>query len=136
MSSKPGLPREPGISLEETLFTIYDSIVQTKINGGKIPFPTDKESIRGGHAMMTVGYDDNKIITNEVDGTQTRGAFLIRNSWGTQWGDNGYGWLPYEYVRIVLAQDWWTLMDAGWVDLTVFGRDAQQQQGACEITKM
>lgn len=117
-------------------FTIYDSIVQTKTNGGKIPFPTDKENIRGGHAIMAVGYDDNQIITNEVDGTQTRGAFLIRNSWGTQWGDNGYGWLPYEYVRTGLAQDWWTLMDAGWVDLTVFGRDAQQQQGACEITKM
>jgi C1A family cysteine protease len=107
--------------------TMYDSISQSKTNGGKIPFPSDKENIRGGHAMMAVGYDNNQIITNEVNGTQTRGAFLIRNSWGTQWGDTGYGWLPYEYVLTGLAQDWWTLIDANWVDLTVFGKNAQQE---------
>lgn len=113
-------------------FTIYDSIAQTRTNCGQIPFPTDKESVRGGHALMAVGYDDKMTITNQIDGSKTTGAFLIRNSWGTQWGDLGYGWLPYKYVLTGLAQDWWTLMDAGWVDLTVFGRDVQQQQGACE----
>lgn len=116
-------------------FTVYDSIVQTEENGGRIPFPTDKENIRGGHAIMAVGYDDNLTITNELDGSQTTGAFLIRNSWGTQWGDKGYGWLPYKYVLTGLAQDWWTLIDAAWIDLSVFGLEAQQQQGACGVLK-
>lgn len=111
-------------------FTVYDSIAQTKTNGGKIPFPTDKENIRGGHAIMAVGYDDKITVTNELDGSQTTGAFLIRNSWGTGWGDNGYGWLPYKYVLTGLAQDWWTLIDAEWVDLSVFGLKEQEKQGA------
>jgi C1A family cysteine protease len=42
-------------------------------------------------------------------------APLIRNSWGT-----GYGWLPYEYVRRGLAEDWWALLHADWTDLGVF----------------
>jgi len=38
---------------------------------------------KGGHAMVVVGYDD------------TRQAFKVLNSWGTAWGDNGYGWISY-----------------------------------------
>lgn len=44
----------------------------------------------GGHAVTIVGYDDNK-VTN--DGT---GAFLMVNSWGEGWGDNGFWWFSYE----------------------------------------
>ena len=39
----------------------------------------------GGHAMCVVGYDDNKY----------GGAFEIQNSWGTNWGNNGYIWITY-----------------------------------------
>lgn len=44
----------------------------------------------GGHAMTIVGYDDNKVSANG-----DRGAFKLLNSWGTGWGDRGYGWVSY-----------------------------------------
>ncbi len=47
----------------------------------------------GGHAMCVVGYDDKKY----------GGSFLIMNSWGKEWGTNGFGWVRYgdfqTYVR-------------------------------------
>ncbi len=76
----------------------------------------------GGHAIVAVGYDNNKKIKNATSGKETKGAFLIRNSWGTGWGDSGYGWLPYEYVLHGMAVDWWSLLKAEWVDTGVFGR--------------
>lgn len=98
-------------------FTVYSSIVQAGENGGKIPYPTKGDKIEGGHAIVAAGYDDKmKIKNNSVGGTETTGALLIRNSWGTGWGDNGYGWLPYEYVLQGLADDWWSLLKNEWVD--------------------
>lgn len=47
----------------------------------------------GGHAQCVVGYDDKKY----------GGSFLIMNSWGPQWGNNGFAWVRYPdfktYVR-------------------------------------
>lgn len=42
--------------------------------------------INGGHAVAIVGYDNS--------------GFLIKNSWGTGWGDNGYGWISFDYHRL------------------------------------
>jgi len=100
-------------------FTVYSSIRQAD-SDGKIPFPSKGEKIEGGHAIMAVGYDDKLKIKNESDGNQTTGAFLIRNSWGTTWGDKGYGWLPYEYLLQGLAQDWWTIIDNKYIDTGMF----------------
>lgn len=101
-------------------FTVYSSISQANTTG-KIPIPTHGESVVGGHAIVAVGYDDQMKIKNTIHGgTQTTGAFLIRNSWGTGWGDAGYGWLPYDYVTKGLAEDWWSLMKKEWVDTGVF----------------
>jgi C1A family cysteine protease len=100
-------------------FTVYSSISQAD-KDGKIPYPSKGERIEGGHAIVAVGYDDRMKIKNEADGKTTTGAFLIRNSWSTAWGDQGYGWLPYEYVLKGLAEDWWTLIDSKWVDTGEF----------------
>lgn len=102
-------------------FTVYDSYAQTGRNGGCFPFPTRNESIAGGHAVMAVGYDDTKKVTNtNAGGVQTTGALLIRNSWGASWGDGGYGWLPYDYVTKGLTSDWWSMLKAEWVDSDLF----------------
>lgn len=101
-------------------FTVFSSISQAA-DDGKIPFPTNKERRLGGHAVVAVGYDDDVKIENEIDGgPKTKGALLIRNSWGPHWGDNGYGWLPYDFVLRGLAIDWWSLLKQEWIETGVF----------------
>ncbi|MCX7193324.1 MAG: cysteine protease [Proteobacteria bacterium] len=104
-------------------FTVYSSYTQASVaNKGAIPYPTAREKIVGGHAIMAVGYDDNLVSKNTNAGAvATKGALLIRNSWGAGWGDGGYGWLPYEYVLKGLATDWWTLISATYVATDNFG---------------
>ncbi|MCE1199384.1 MAG: hypothetical protein LWW85_10485 [Marinilabiliales bacterium] len=98
-------------------FTVYQSITQSNQNGGRIPMPGKGEKMVGGHAIVAMGYDDKMVIRNEdKNGAVTTGALMIRNSWGAQWGDRGFGWLPYEYVLKGLAIDWWSLLKNEWVD--------------------
>ncbi len=94
-------------------FTVYESIKDAQ--DGKIPYPARGESILGGHAVLAVGYDDSITIG------MCKGAFLIRNSWGVGWGGEGYGHLPYDYLLAGLAQDWWCLIKAEWMDTSEFG---------------
>ncbi len=88
---------------------------------GAIPYPGPGEKAQWGHAILAVGYDDNKVIKNTKYGTQTTGALLFENSWGTAWGEKGFGWLPYDYVRNKLATDFWTLLSAKYVETKQFG---------------
>lgn len=60
--------------------------------GGAVALPTGGTSI-GGHALALVGYD------------HARRVFLLRNSWGTAWGQAGYGTIPYDYVTSLLLCD-------------------------------
>ena len=80
---------------------------------GLIPYQsTDQEfSDRSqiGHAVVAVGYDD------------FRQAILIRNSWGVDWGIQGYGWLPYQFILEGKTADWWSIIDAEWFDESEFG---------------
>ena len=99
-------------------FSVFSSIDQ--MDGGEIPYPSRHESHMGGHAVVAIGYDDAKEIENPNDGYVSTGAFLIRNSWGEAWGEDGYGWLPYDYVTYWLAVDWWSLLNNEWVDTGVF----------------
>lgn len=72
------------------------------------------DSIRGGQAALAVGYDDRRRIASE------RGALLFRCSWGPQWGERGYGWLPYAYIVNQFAVDFWTVLRADWMEAGVF----------------
>lgn len=63
---------------------------------GVISMPASNSEFLGGHAVGVVGYND---ATN---------TFIIRNSWGTGWGKNGYGTIPYEYLLDPsLTSDMW-----------------------------
>jgi C1A family cysteine protease len=100
-------------------FTVYSSIRQAD-QDGKIPLPAGREKVEGGHAIIAIGYDDALRIDHRQSSGTTQGAVKIRNSWGTGWGDRGYGWLPYNYVTEGLAEDWWTLITGEWVETGAF----------------
>ena len=103
-------------------FTCYTSLDHDKTSdSGEIPYPGKKESVLGGHAVMIAGYDDDNVVINPLDNTRKKGALIIRNSWGKNWGDDGYGYIPYEYVKRYLASDFWCIISAEWVDTGEFG---------------
>jgi C1A family cysteine protease len=88
---------------------------------GKLPFPTTEDTRFGGHNMAVVGYDDNmKIKNTDVNGIESTGAFLVKNSYGEQWGDKGYGWVPYDYLLKRQSIDWWTIIKQDWIDTGKF----------------
>ena len=97
----------------------FSSFESTDTPGG-IPYPSTGESMLWGHAVIAAGYDDSIKIKNTSSKKTTKGALLIRNSWGPDWGDKGYGWLPYEYVKSRYALDFWSLVSMEWTDLNPF----------------
>ena len=75
--------------LLSTGFDCYDSLVDSSVDKSRdIPFPSESEGVIGGHAVCIYGYDNKKQITNPYS-QETTGAFLIKNSWGTGWGNGG-----------------------------------------------
>jgi C1A family cysteine protease len=80
-------------------FTVYDAFEgQDVMASGELNMPQPGEGRVGGHAVMAVGYDD------------AAQRFLIRNSWGPDWGKAGYFTMPYEYLTTnSLADDFWTI---------------------------
>jgi len=95
-------------------FSTYSSFPPMGDGKGEIPFPTRGDAFEGGHAVVAVGFDNQKKINGD------NGALLIRNSWGPDWGVEGYGWLPYRYVQAGMAVDFWSLIDSEFTDTELF----------------
>ncbi len=79
---------------------VYDSFQQ--LRGANSVYNTLSGANQGGHAVTIVGYDDNRY----------GGAFRVINSWGTDWGDNGYFWLTYDLARQGVIQQAYGVEDA------------------------
>jgi C1A family cysteine protease len=80
-------------------FTVYEGFDGDEIaKTGMMTIPRPNEVVLGGHAVLAVGYDDHRQV------------FIIRNSWGTAWGDKGYFYMPYSYITDDdYAADFWTV---------------------------
>ncbi len=79
-------------------FTVYESFESPEVaETGIMPIPHIGEQIMGGHEVLIVGYDDSK------------GCVEVRNSWSDSWGDQGYFWMPYEFVSSRLCSDFWVI---------------------------
>ena len=76
-------------------------------NGRPIPKPSDMSAIIGGHAMLIIGYQKTLAGTN----------FEIVNSWGTGWGNKGFGWMSEDYIRWHKTRDF--VIIHGWEKLNV-----------------
>lgn len=80
-------------------FSVYESFVSQQVaDTGVVPMPSHSEQNIGGHAVLACGYDN------------ATGRFLVMNSWGTDWGQQGYFTIPYAYLtNNNLADDFWTI---------------------------
>ena len=67
-------------------------------SNGIVAYPSAPDQMYGGHAICLVGWNP-----------ETR-MFKFKNSWGTSWGQNGYGYLPYDYIRD-FCWDAWEIKD-------------------------
>lgn len=87
-----GFPIVLGIS-------VYESFESQQVaTSGVVPMPAQSEKLLGGHAILAVGY---------ADAAQ---RFVMRNSWGTSWGMQGYFTIPYAYLTDSnLCDDLWTI---------------------------
>jgi len=83
-------------------FAVYDYMMSEQMAVcGVLNVPTKKEKLLGGHAVALVGYHTAKKL------------FLVRNSWGLGWGQNGYFWMSEAYVgNPRLSNDFWVVQSS------------------------
>lgn len=92
---------------------------------GILPMPQSGEKNLGGHAVLIVGYIAKlpqtkaekvpvlnwiKKFFNWISGKKQSGNyFIVRNSWGSSWGDKGYFYMPFEYITSGYADEFWII---------------------------
>ena len=91
--------RQQPVLMGMTVFQSFESPNIAKT--GKMSMPIIGEKEIGGHAVLIVGYNDGNIISNLTNiitnSSIPKGCFVIRNSWGSDWGDKGYFYMPYSF---------------------------------------
>lgn len=80
-------------------FAVFESFDDEEtVKTGKMKMPLKNERMCGAHAVTAVGFNN------------TQQVFIVRNSWGADWGDKGYFYMPYEFISNPdLADDFWTI---------------------------
>jgi C1A family cysteine protease len=82
-------------------FTVYSSFETGNwwYTTADMPYPNKRsEIVLGGHAVLLVGYNNS---------TQ---RFIVKNSWGSNWGDNGYFYMPYQVIQnTAMSSDFWVI---------------------------
>jgi C1A family cysteine protease len=81
-------------------FNVYSSFDSPAVaKTGIMPYPNvNKERLLGGHAVLIVGYN------------KTNNTFIVRNSWGTRWGDKGYFYMPFKVIQNTsMSRDFWVI---------------------------
>lgn len=81
-------------------FYVYESFMTNRVaKTGIMTYPnTRREKLLGGHAVLLVGYD------------KTKKFFIARNSWGTNWGDRGYFYMPFSVITDTgMSDDFWII---------------------------
>ena len=63
-------------------------------DNGIVAYPNNPNNMYGGHAVCAVGYDDTTQLVK------------FKNSWGRNWGEKGYGYLPYSYINDFMWDAW------------------------------
>jgi C1A family cysteine protease len=75
--------------------TVYASMLSPEVaETGVVPMPKKDEELRGGHAVCVVGYDDDRQLLK------------FENMWGADWGDHGYGYMPYAFFKAYSHEVW------------------------------
>lgn len=79
-------------------FSVPISVKWRNTNDGRISNLTKSDVITEYHAVMAMGYDDHTQLLK------------FRNSWGENWGDKGYGYLPYAYFENFISDAWCSVL--------------------------
>lgn len=97
--------------LVEFGFNVYSYFMSQQMAAQAfLDVPKSNETLEGGHAVDLCGWDDNMV--NPFN-KSSKGAFLVRNSWGGGWGLSGYFWMSYDYVKSPkLCSDFWVVQSS------------------------